>query len=105
MVVPARMKRTYVLVHNSKLDSLIKTLHQGRLMQITDTRSAEIDFVKKLDFFIPHYDVLKAEKAYLKIEKIIEILRSQQKVHTPTLKGRNKHHRRSWNSSGQRKLA
>ena len=74
MGFPAKMKRFYLLTHKNSLDILIKSLHQNSLVQITDTKKADKEVLKDLDFTIPHYYVHRVEKAYLRVEKLLEIL-------------------------------
>jgi len=76
MGFPARMKRFYILVHRSSLENLVKDLHQSGLVQITDTNKADKKVLSSLDFSVPHYYVHSVEKAYLRVEKLLEILNS-----------------------------
>ena len=73
MGFPAKMKRFYLLVHKNSLNELIKILHQAAVIQVSDTKKADKDFLKNLDFTIPHYYVHRVEKAYLRVEKVLEI--------------------------------
>jgi V/A-type H+-transporting ATPase subunit I len=76
MGFPAKMKKFSILVHKNSLDELIKSLHQSALVKITDTKKADKEFLTNLDFTIPHYYVHRVEKAYLRVEKVLEILDS-----------------------------
>lgn len=86
MVFPERMKRIHIIVHNSKLELLIKKLHQLGLFQINDTRELDEKICKHLDFHLPHYEVLGPEEAYLRIEKIIELLNTIKEEKKTTIK-------------------
>ena len=74
MLFPSKMKQVSLLVHGDHLDSLVETLHESGLLQITDIHRETPERLESLEKASMHPHAGECATYELRLTRIIKIL-------------------------------